>query len=238
LNEKKKRVGLTFSLYQTDSLFFQQSLEDAIEQTSPSERLVTVQASDALLDVIALLTRQNTHQVLVTNEQRQPPILLSQMDLLRYLQAHNHHLGPILDLTVPRLVQLDSQQARPTFNTATYKITAFSAFQQLARDAGIGALPIVDDEGYLVNDLGPQDLQGIDKSRFQELKKPILMFLKSNRRDLVVTPFTCHERFTLSQIMSALVLGKTSRLWWIGQDGHIKDVITPTNALCAFITLH
>lgn len=213
---------------------FQHSLEDAIEQIGHSERLVTVQSSDGLLDVIALLTRQNTHQVLVANEQNKPPILLSQMDILRYLQAHNHHLGPILDLTVPRLVQLGSQQAQSKIKPITYKTTAFNAFQQLARDAGIDTLPVVDDEGYLVSDLGPQDLQGMDKSRFQELKKPILMFLKSNRRDLVAAPFTCHERFTLSQIMSALVLGKTSQLWWIGQDGHIKDVITPTNVLSAF----
>jgi CBS-domain-containing membrane protein len=223
-------------------------------QTEESSRLVTVQYSDPLGEVLSLFSEHGAHRVLVSNSDKKndplhPPVLLSQMDIVRYLQAHNHHLGSILDVTVPDLVARScarrekrlgeaarrmEQEHHHQVPTVTFKTTAMKTFEQIAHDPSISALPIVDDEDCLVADIGPQDLRGLNKARLQELTKPVLMFLKSKHGDLIA-PFTCHERFTLSQIMAAFVLRKAYRLWWVDQDGHIQGVITMTDVLGSFL---
>ncbi|KAI8339006.1 hypothetical protein BC941DRAFT_451316 [Chlamydoabsidia padenii] len=200
-------------------------LKDAIGHVNEKSRWVTFHYSDALVDVMGLLTESHP-AVLVSG--KDDPALLTQMDILRYLQAHNHHLGSILDETVPRLVkQITHQQV----NKITFKATAYHAFNQLMRDSSLtSALPIVDDENYLLSDIGLQDVWGIDKARWHE---PVLIFQRSHRG--VVAPFTIHDRFTLSQIMAAMVLRKANRLWWIDQDGHIQGVVTPSDVLGFFL---
>ncbi|ORZ18002.1 hypothetical protein BCR42DRAFT_412947 [Absidia repens] len=232
----------------SNSNFFHRQIKDAIGQTEESSTLVTVQYSDALVDVLHLFTEHGAHRVLVTskeNQQEQPPVFISQMDIMRYLQAHNHHMGAILDKTVPDLIQQSPKrrqkrrhlgQQKEKLVSVTFKTTALKAFEQLAHDHPfINALPILDDEDYLVGDISPKDLRTLNKARLNDLSKPVLMFLKSNRGDDNIAPMTCHHRFTLSQIMAAFVLRKASRLWWVDQDGHVLGVITLTDVLGYFL---
>ncbi|KAI8093365.1 uncharacterized protein BX664DRAFT_329518 [Halteromyces radiatus] len=226
--------------------FFQHQIKEAIGQTNESSRLVTVQSTDSLEDVISLFSEHGAHRVLVNSNQGGQPTLLSQMDVIRYLQAHNHHLGKILDITVPSLVTaslvrrqqrlgIQQQQEEEKIKSVTFKTTAMKAFEQMANDPYISALPIVDDDDTLVGDLSPQDLRGLNKARLQDLAKPVLMFLKSRNGDLI-EPFTCHHRFTLSQLMASVVLRRAYRLWWIDQEtGYIQGVITLTDLLGSFL---
>ncbi|KAI9308589.1 hypothetical protein BJ944DRAFT_236855 [Cunninghamella echinulata] len=228
--------------------FFQLQILEAIGQTEESSKLVTVQLSDSLEYVLSLFSEHGAHRVLVQQTNEQQPILLSQMDVIRYLQSHNHHLGSILDETVPSLVEKslirkrhqsllqnrhysDKNQQVVSLN---FKTTAMNAFLQIANNPHISALPIVDDINTLVGEISPQDLRGLNRDRLQELTKPVLMFLKSRNGDLYA-PVTVHHRFTLSQIMAAIVLRNAYRLWWIDQDGHIKGVITLTDVLGSFL---
>ncbi|KAI8337563.1 hypothetical protein BC941DRAFT_396441 [Chlamydoabsidia padenii] len=231
------------SQHTSDTQFFQLQIKEAIGQTEESSKLVTVQCTDSLGQVLSLLSEHGGHRVLVNNSNNpnDPVVLLSQMDIVRYLQAHNHHLGTILDITVPQLVKMSHSRRQQQLgrmvtqvSSVSMKTTAMRTFEQIAHDPLISALPIVDDDGCLVADIGPQDLRGLNKDRLQELAKPVLMFLKSKHGDLVA-PFTCHERFTLSQIMAAFVLRKAYRLWWVDQDGHVQGVITMTDVLGSFL---
>ncbi|CAO3645726.1 unnamed protein product [Cunninghamella blakesleeana] len=228
--------------------FFQLQIKEAIGQTDESSKLVTVQYSDSLEYVISLFSEHGAHRVLVQQQQGQSPILLSQMDMIRYLQSHNHHLGSILDKTVPILVEkslIRKQQQQQGEDSSSilfdekvtsinFKTTAMNAFLQIANNPHISSLPIVDDMNTLVGDISPQDLRGLNRHRLQELAKPVLMFLKSRNGDLYA-PITVHHRFTLSQIMASIVLRKAYRLWWVDQDGHIKGVITLTDVLGSFL---
>ncbi|CAO3598613.1 unnamed protein product [Absidia cylindrospora] len=232
----------------TNNNFFHHQIKDAIGQTEESSTLVTVQYSDALVDVVHLFSEQGAHRVLVSskeNQQDQPPVFISKMDIVHYLQAHNHHMGAILDKTVPDLVQQSSkhhqkrhhpEQQKKQVTSVTFKTTALKAFEQLAHDHPFtSALPILDDEGCLVGDISPKDLRILNKTRLQDLSKPVLMFLKSSHGDDNLAPMTCHHRFTLSQIMAAFILRKASRLWWIDQEGHVLGVITLTDVLGYFL---
>ncbi|KAI8068412.1 hypothetical protein BC940DRAFT_299012 [Gongronella butleri] len=225
-----------YASHTADSDFFEHPLGEAIGQTDESSRLVTVRPSDALSVVLELFSEHGAHRVLVQPDVAgQAPIFLSQMDLVKYLQAHNHQLGTILDTTVPTLVErgIERRHKPVDIDSITFKTTAVSAFVQLAKHPHINAVPIVDDDGVLVGDLSPEDLRGLNKPRLQQLDKPVLMFLKASHGDLF-PPFTCHSRFTLSQLMASMVLRNARRLWWVDVDGLIKGIVTLTDVLGAF----
>jgi CBS domain-containing protein len=92
----------------------------------------------------------------------------------------------------------------------------------------------VDDNDDLVGEISAKDLRGLNRNRWDSLSKPVVMFLKASQGDLAA-PLTCHDRFTLSQIMSAFVLRKAYRLWWMDNNtGELKGVITLTDILSTF----
>ncbi|KAI8366694.1 uncharacterized protein BYT42DRAFT_549776 [Radiomyces spectabilis] len=208
-------------------------LSEAIGMTDESSRLVTIRPTDSLESVIALLSN-NSHRVLVQGENT--PVLLSQMDIVKYLHSHNHQLGAaILDLTVPTIVEkaLARRHHDQSVISINFKTTALDAFVEMAHRQ-IGALPIVDDTDTLVADISPKDLRGLNRNRFDTLAKPVIIYLKTSHGELC-PPFTCHERFTLSQIMAAFVLRKAQRIWWCNQDGRLNGVITLSDFLGTFI---
>lgn len=204
--------------------------------TTESSHLVTVRPSDSLEYVIGLFSQHGSHRVLVQSvDDSSEPVLLSQMDVVRYLQANNHRLGRILDVTTPTIVERSRARrgSSADMRTITFKSTAMDAFLKMANEK-LGALPIVDDNDTLVGELSPENLRGLNRDRFDTLQKPVMMYLKESEGD-IYPPQTCHDRFTLSQIMAAFVLRKAHRLWWCDDMGHIKGVITLSDFLGTFI---
>lgn len=200
-------------------------LSEAIGMT---EKLTILKSSDSLDKLLNLFTFEKTHRVLI-EQADSAYVLLSQMDLIRFFQAFNHQLGSsVLDLTVPDIKPCGIR------SSLNYKCTAAEAFLKLAADHTISSLPIVDDNDDLVGEISAKDLRGLNRNRWDSLLKPVVMFLKTSQGDLSA-PLTCHDRFTLSQIMSAFVLRKAYRLWWMDNDtGELKGVITLTDILSTF----
>lgn len=204
-------------------------LSDAIGMT---EKMTILKSTDTLDKLLHLFSFEKTHRVLI-EQANSTFVLLSQMDLIRFFQASNHQLGSVvLDLSVP---QIKRHGVKSTLN---YKCTAAEAFLKLAADDTISSLPIVDDNEDLIGEISAKDLRGLNRNRWDSLLKPVVMFLKASHGDLY-PPLTCHDRFTLSQIMSAFVLRKAYRLWWIDNaTGELKGVITLTDILSTFASHH
>ncbi|CEP13928.1 hypothetical protein [Parasitella parasitica] len=198
-----------------------------------SEPLTILKSTDSLDQLLSLLSIERVHRVLVRQSHSANLVLLSQMDLIRFFQANNHHIGSsALDLSVD---EIKSSGIRSSIN---FKCTAVEAFLKLAADEHISALPIVDDNNDLIGEISAQDLRGLNRNRWDTLLKPVVMYLKACHGDLYA-PLTCHNRFTLSQIMSAFVLRKAHRLWWMDYEtGELKCVITLTDILSTFATIH
>ncbi|KAI8144106.1 hypothetical protein BJV82DRAFT_667943 [Fennellomyces sp. T-0311] len=215
----------------TDPSSLMKPLQDAVGRTTESSQLVSVRPSDSLYYVMELFSTHTAHRVLVLQEQ---PVLLSQMDVVRYLQSQNHKLGSILDLTTPTVVEhARSRRGDHPLAALNYRHTAMDAFMQLAQSR-VGALAIVDDEDDMVGELSAENLRGLNQERFASLQKPVVMYLKESQGDLY-PPLTCHDRFTLSQLMTAFVLRKAHRLWWVNEQGHVKGVITLSDFLGTFL---
>ncbi|KAI9497323.1 hypothetical protein BDB00DRAFT_868761 [Zychaea mexicana] len=207
-------------------------LAEAAGRTAESSQLVSVRPTDSLQYVMELFSTHAAHRVLVLQEES--PILLSQMDVVKYLQAHNHQLGPILDLTTPTIVDhARTRRGEHPLASLNYRCTAMDAFLQLAQSR-VGALAVVDDEDDMVGELSAENLRGLNRERYDALQKPVVMYLKESQGDLY-PPLTCHDRFTLSQLMTAFVLRKAHRLWWVDEAGHVKGVITLSDFLGTFI---
>ncbi|KAI8640687.1 hypothetical protein BD408DRAFT_476572 [Parasitella parasitica] len=212
----------------SDTLLMQLS-----EAISISEPLAILKTTDSLDQLLPLLSVEKVHRVLVQQASSSNFVLLSQMDLIRFFQANNHHIGSsVLDLPVDKI---KSSGIRSSIN---FKCTAAVAFLKLAADAHISALPIVDDNNDLIGEISAQDLRGLNRNRWDSLLKPVVMYLKASHGDLYA-PLTCHDRFTLSQIMSAFVLRKTHRLWWMNYEtGELRGVVTLTDILSTFTSIH
>lgn len=197
-------------------------LHEALGHTEP---LRILKSTDSLHSLLTLFSTM--HRVLIQHQSHM--VLLSQMDLIRFFQAYNHQLGSdMLDMSVHDI------QSSPIDFKLNYKSTAAEAFLKLGADTRKSGLPIVDDHGYLIGELSARDLRGLNRNRWDSLSKPVVMFLKSSHGDLY-PPLTCHDKFTLSQVMTSFVLRKTHRLWWMDyQSGELKGVITLTDILTTF----
>ncbi|KAI9486593.1 MAG: hypothetical protein EXX96DRAFT_549656 [Benjaminiella poitrasii] len=203
-------------------------LKDAIGWTEP---LTIFKHTDGLRQLLDCFSYEKTHRVLV-QQMDGKLVLLSQMDLIRFFQAYNHQLGSsVLDLPLAEI------RSSGIETSLTYRSTAAEAFLKLAGDDRISALPILDDHGDLIGEISAQDLRGLNRNRWDALLKPVVMFLKASHGDLY-PPLTCHDRFTLSQVMSAFVLRQTYRLWWMGYDSRaLKGIISLTDILATFASL-
>ncbi|KAI9025096.1 hypothetical protein CLU79DRAFT_803774 [Phycomyces nitens] len=215
----------------------QSPLKDAIGLTEESAKLVTVKQTDPLGYLIRLFSSQGSHRVLVQGQGQGSPVLLSQMDVVRYLQKNNHRLGSILDISTKGLVQRSLELRHVAKNdviSTDCRVTALKAFLDIANNPHISALGIVESDKTLLAEISPQDLRGLNKDRFDALAKPVLMYIKASHGE-IYPPFTCHDRFTISHIMAAVVLQKAHRLWWCDDDGHLKGLITLTDILGVFL---
>jgi CBS-domain-containing membrane protein len=197
------------------------------EAISHTEHLTILESSNSLQELLELFSVHRMHRVLILHQS--DIVLLSQMDLIRFLQAFNHQLGSdMLDMPINEI------QASAIKSKLNYKCTAAEAFLKLAADNTVSALPIVDDNDDLIGEISAQDLRGLNRNRWDSLLKPVVMFLKLSHGELY-PPLTCHDRFTLSQVMSSFVLRKTHRLWWMDyQTTDLKGVITLTDILATF----
>ncbi|KAL0090453.1 hypothetical protein J3Q64DRAFT_1696821 [Phycomyces blakesleeanus] len=232
-----KLLGSHISLetLKDNQVILQRPLKDAIGLTEESAKLVTVKHTDPLAYLIRLFSTHGVHRVLVQGQGS--PVLLSQMDVLRYLQNNNHRLGSILDISTATLVKLSLELRQISENnviSTDCRVTALKAFLEIANNPHISALAVVENDKTLVAEISPQDLRGLNKDRFDALAKPVLMYIKASRGELY-PPFTCHDRFTLSHIMAAVVLRKAPRLWWCDDEGHLKGLITLTDILGVFL---
>ncbi|RCH85784.1 hypothetical protein CU097_006255 [Rhizopus azygosporus] len=187
-----------------------------------SEHLTILKSSELIDKLIGLFTIE--HRALVDYDSKL--VLLSQMDLIQYLQLENHKIGSnVLDLTV------ESIKYNEIKSMISYKTTAVEAFLKLGADSRVTSLPIIDDTEEFIAELSSNDLRGLNRERLSALRKPVIMYLKESHGSLPA-PMTCHFNFTLSQLLSAFILRNTNKLWCLDPNtGQLKAVITLTDII-------
>ncbi|CAG8640348.1 6743_t:CDS:2 [Ambispora leptoticha] len=234
------------------SIFLQKSIGELIGLSPESTHLTIRHPSDSLQELLVLFTHHKVHRVLVTsqvpsspdetindviNEDLIQPCFISQTDVIRFLVKHNHQLGEILDLPASEAANRASLSRRGGFaalSTITIHDQALTAFRKIYEDK-VNAVAILNDEGMLVGEISAADLRGLNRNRLNDLKKPVIMFLNTCKGGLI-KPLTCRQRYTLSQVMSGIMLSKVHRAWFVDDDDIPIGVITLSDILYMFLS--
>ncbi|ORZ26440.1 hypothetical protein BCR41DRAFT_348321 [Lobosporangium transversale] len=238
-----------------------------VGMTKSSSKLWTCQPNLPLTQLIELFTKHRVHRILVLEEipvkssdiesnenvleeaepQQEPKgRLVSQTDVIRYLLAHNHELGPILDRTANSIAghalqfsdaYLDSASAdklKQAPATITINNPAWTALQKMS-SAHASCVAVVDTDGTLVSEMSAADLRGVNPSRIQDLNKPVLVYLKTLQGGNLKRPLSCRAQFSLGQVLSGLIRSHAHRSWLVDGEDRPVGCITLSDILSVFL---
>ncbi|KAJ2846327.1 hypothetical protein IWW36_004404 [Coemansia brasiliensis] len=161
---------------------------------------------------------------------------LTQYDVVRFIQHHNHQLGSLLDAPALAIAQTHPslRQAAPKHMPhITVRDTALKALATLS-STHASALPVVDYDGRLVTEIAGTSLRALTTRNIGLLGKPVLAFM-FNLHMPVTRPYIIHENFTLSQIMTGLLQMNCRRAWLVDRDDRPIAVISLTDVLYHFL---
>ncbi|CAG8603043.1 20417_t:CDS:2 [Cetraspora pellucida] len=239
------------------SSLLQKPIGELIGLTPESTHLTICHPEDSLADLLDLFTHRQIHRVLVAdkssvedpdvgeviNEDEVQPCFISQTDVVRFLFQNNHRLGKVLDtmaadvvgkaIRVNENLPFERRNLLKQPSSVTIHDQALTAFRKIHQDE-VSAVAVVNDDGTIVSEVSAADLRGLNRERLSDLKKPVIMFLVSCKGALI-KPFTCHGKFTLSQVMAGILTSKTHRAWVVDEDDVPIGVITLSDILAMFL---
>lgn len=152
--------------------------------------------------------------------------VLSQSDVLKYLNANIQLLGENANKSIKELKMISSDK----LITADVEQTAISAFKLLAQNL-ISAVPIVDKEGVLAGTLSLSDLKLI-----QDDLSPLLMTTMQYKAIKEPMPsIVCRPESTLGDVITELANSNVHRVWVVDSDNRPLSVISITT-VCEFLS--
>ncbi|KAJ1721179.1 hypothetical protein LPJ61_006071, partial [Coemansia biformis] len=161
---------------------------------------------------------------------------LTQYDVVRFIQHHNHELGHALDAPVAAVTQARaSLRGSPprSMPRLTVRDTALSALR-LLRDTQTSALPVVDGDGQLVTEVAGASLRRLTTPTLGLLGKPVLAYMFGLCLP-VEGPYVVHESFTVGQVMAGLLWMNCRRAWLVDDDERPVAVVSLTDILAHFL---
>ncbi|KAJ2806656.1 hypothetical protein H4R20_001606, partial [Coemansia guatemalensis] len=161
---------------------------------------------------------------------------LTQYDVVRFIQHHNHELGNALD--APALaVATTHESLRPSaprhLPHLTIRDTALGALR-LLHDTHNSALPVVDYDGRLITEIAGTNLRSLTTGNIGLLGRPVLAYMFGMHLP-VTSPYVIHENFTLSQVMTGLLKMNCRRAWIVDSDERPVAVLSLTDVLNHFL---
>ncbi|KAF9376781.1 hypothetical protein CPB97_010607 [Podila verticillata] len=171
--------------------------------------------------------------------------LVSQTDVIRFLLEHNHQLGSVLDLHADHVAghalkyatdYLDEelqQQLKEQPASITIQSQAWIALQKMSTSRA-SSVAIVDASSALVAEMSAADLRGLNPDRFQDLTRPVMVYLKTSQGGLH-RPLSCRAKFSLGQILSGVVRSHAHRSWLVDDDEKPVGCITLSDILSVFL---
>ncbi|KAG0018083.1 hypothetical protein BGZ81_010401 [Podila clonocystis] len=201
-----------------------------------------------VLDTIPVRTDDNDDidEALEAMPRQQPKgRLVSQTDVIRFLLEHNHQLGSILDLQADHVAghalkyaaeyldEESQQKLKQQPASITIQSQAWIALQKMSTMRA-SSVAIVDANGALVAEMSAADLRGLNPDRFQDLTRPVMVYLKTSQGGLH-RPLSCRAKFSLGQILSGVVRSHAHRSWLVDEEEKPVGCITLSDILSVFL---
>ncbi|KAJ2726870.1 hypothetical protein GGI07_000198 [Coemansia sp. Benny D115] len=167
---------------------------------------------------------------------------LTQYDVVRFIQHHNHELWHSLDVSALDIAREkhmlgkshdDQRMPWPGLEQLSIYDTALSSMKKL-RDSQASALPVVDRDGRLITEVAGAGLRRLTTDSIGMLGKPVLAYMFGLKLT-VARPYIVHQGFTLSQIMSGLLRMNCRRAWLVDDESRPISVISLTDVLRHFL---
>ncbi|KAJ2157927.1 hypothetical protein GGF46_004149 [Coemansia sp. RSA 552] len=161
---------------------------------------------------------------------------LTQYDVVRFIQHHNHELGRTLDTCIEDIAKIHAplQPSAPHhLPHLTVRDTALDALR-LLRDTKCSALPVVDSDGRLITEIAGANLRGLTTGSIGLLGKPVLAYMFGLGLP-ITNPYIVHRNFTLSQVMAGLLQMNCRRAWLVDDDERPIAIVSLTDVLNHFL---
>lgn len=92
----------------------------------------------------------------------------------------------------------------------------------------------IDANGALVAEMSAADLRGLNPDRFQDLTRPVMVYLKTSQGGLH-RPLSCRAKFSFGQILSGVVRSHAHRSWLVDEEEQPVGCITLSDILSVFL---
>ncbi|KAJ2082109.1 hypothetical protein H4R24_001850 [Coemansia sp. RSA 988] len=209
---------------------------DAEDDVAAKEYAAQVPEGDSKRKRLASIDSGCSAASLQSGEAHEAVCGLTQYDVVRFIQHHNHELGNSLD--TPALeVATTHESLRPSapkhLPHLTVRDTALSALR-LLHDTHNSALPVVDYDGRLVTEVAGANLRSLTSCNIGLLGRSVLAYMFGMHLP-VTSPYVIHENFTLSQVMSGLLKMNCRRAWLVDGDERPVAVLSLTDVLNHFL---
>ncbi|RUP47149.1 hypothetical protein BC936DRAFT_146077 [Jimgerdemannia flammicorona] len=209
-----------------------------LETERESYRIFKTDAHEPLYETLAAFSR-GIHRSLVIDYTitgtPAPPWLLSQTDIIRYINKHPESIAALgIDLDapladVPGLLHPDREVV-----SAREDESALNVYRKMAQAEKLG-IAVVDRDDNLVANLSASDLRSIDFKAFDNLILPVLEFLKviATNPSRPLALITATPKTTLRDLVRALTENDVHRVWVVEAEGsrRLVDVVTQSDVV-------
>jgi len=179
------------------------------------------------------------HRVLVSHETRSTPYwtFVSQTDVLRYLKVQSYSRNSkIHEIFLNSLSSLKLGQASSDKKLFTLheKTSAISGFRQMLERNELSALPVVNEEGKLVETLSASDFRHISLDNIKDSLHSTGAFLAKRRGQFKQVLVTAVANEPLYSAVDKLLLTGVHRVWVVNGAGKPTGVVSLTDIIKTF----
>ncbi|KAI8874275.1 CBS-domain-containing protein [Ramicandelaber brevisporus] len=200
-----------------------------LDSDRESYRVARYECIEPLRDAIRAMGSGGLHRVLVVDVDgrgsgKQPPVLLSQTDVVRYIELHPDCVSSLdLDSSVEDCLK------QLLVTVPSDSTTALTAVRRIASDK-VGAVAVIDADGRIVANFSASDCRGLVNTTLSALNMPVLEFL-SRVTATQKAPVVCTPGSTLRQVIEVMHVNNIHRVWVVDDEKKPTGVITLTDVL-------
>jgi len=206
-------------------------VRDVFALREEAKRLWIVNDTESLSSIIDTFSN-GVHRALVPQKddltKHMHYVMLSQSDVVNYLQKHSDQFKEIVAKT---LVQLRLSEKK--IDTITADRRAFDCFKLLG-DEYVTCLPIVEKEtGRLLANFSASDLRGLTVPKLKFMNESVETFLQAQTGG-IRPPVVVKPTGTLADVMKLIVDNKVHRVWVVDDKDRPVSIVTLTDILSCF----
>jgi len=215
------------SLTKRSAQFEVSSLLDVVDSVQHCEPYYPLEETQPLKVAIEIFLK-GVHRIAVTDSQKKLVGLLTQTNVIRYLNQDPTLMGfkGTEEIDKMNMLQRHVVSISPSFLT----IDAFRTMQEKR----LSSLGVVDSNGVLVSILSVSDLKGLKDFHFRSLLLPVIDFLAEVRKDQkkpIDYVVSCGMNSTLKQVIHIMLKEQVHRVFIIDENRRPLGVVSQSDII-------